>query len=247
MQQLVVRGLRVMRGLGVALLSAFLACALCVPVTSARAFEAASSPSPRLDYPLDDIARVLPPHAALPCDQPLVSYRGKLVRYAQPARVNVAFVPRLAAFEQVLIQQSVAWYGRAPRQLRHLGAQNCRRMRLYPDWVSEHALGNGIDIAGFDFGALSKSQVSPPGMPRSLRGGFGVSIDKHWKARGDAGVWHGRFLRSLAQALIDRPDIFRVLLGPAFPGHKNHFHFDCAPYRVVEIFEPGDAASPPPS
>jgi hypothetical protein len=35
---------------------------------------------------------------------------------------------------------------------------------------------------------------------------------------------------------VARDDIFRVLLGPAFPGHKTHFHFDVAPWRLVDIW-----------
>ena len=47
---------------------------------------------------------------------------------------------------------------------------------------------------------------------------------------------HRTFLRTLAQRIIDEPRLFRVALGPAWPGHRNHFHFDCAPYRLVEVF-----------
>lgn len=61
------------------------------------------------------------------------------------------------------------------------------------------------------------------------------SCDTRNGQRGVALV-HSRFLRELAQRLIARPDIFRTLLGPVWPGHKNHFHLDMALYRVVEIF-----------
>jgi BirA family biotin operon repressor/biotin-[acetyl-CoA-carboxylase] ligase len=39
--------------------------------------------------------------------------------------------------------------------------------------------------------------------------------------------------------LIGRDDVFRVLLGPGYPGHDTHFHFDMAPWRMVQIFEDG--------
>ena len=44
-------------------------------------------------------------------------------------------------------------------------------------------------------------------------------------------------LADLARRVIARPEVFRTVLGPAYPGHHNHFHLDCAPYRVVEVFE----------
>jgi hypothetical protein len=187
-------------------------------------------------YALDGLPRVLPEREPLPCDQPLVSYRGGQVRYRKAARVHEAFVPRLRAFEEVLVRIAIKHYGRAPSMMEHMGTHNCRRMRLYPTWVSEHALGNGIDVAGFDFAALPRAVSAPDGLPTALRRGFSVSVLEHWSSRSRLGAVHSAFLQDLAQALIERQDIFRVLLGPAYPGHKNHFHFDCAPYRVVEIF-----------
>ena len=132
-------------------------------------------------------------------------------------------------------------YGRAPRTLVHLGTHNCRRMRRYPDWVSEHALGNAIDLAGFDFGPLARGASLPEGLPRALRRGFSVRLEQHWNAARGAGAVHRRFLRVLAAKLIERRDLFHVVLGPAWPGHHNHFHLDSAPYRVVEVFREGEA------
>ncbi len=43
-----------------------------------------------------------------------------------------------------------------------------------------------------------------------------------------------RMARLLAERVIDRPDLFRVVLGPSYPGHTGHFHFDLAPYRLVK-------------
>ena len=47
---------------------------------------------------------------------------------------------------------------------------------------------------------------------------------------------HARFLDELARALVADKTIFRVMLGPGYPGHKDHFHFDMAPYRLVKIW-----------
>ncbi len=192
-------------------------------------------------YPLDEVTRVLDASEPMPCERgtpDLVSYTGQHLRYQKPLRVHPAFRAQLAAFEQMVKELAEAHYGRAPRRIVHLGSYNCRRMRRYPTWLSEHALGNAIDVAGFDFGPLAKGALVPSGMPRALARAFGVRMATHWNAR-DAGAWHATFLRTLAQQIIARPDIFRVILGPAWPGHKNHFHLDHAPYRVVEVFEAG--------
>jgi hypothetical protein len=188
-------------------------------------------------YALDAVPRVLSPGESLPCASgELVRYRGTRVRLARPGRVHPAFVPKLEGLEAIAEAVAIEVYGRAPRTLVHLGTQSCRRMRRYPDWVSEHALGNAIDVAGFDFAALPRGESLPSGVPASLRGGFKVRLDAHWHAARGADALHARFLRTLAQRLIERPDLFRVVLGPAFPGHHNHLHLDFAPYRVVEVF-----------
>jgi hypothetical protein len=200
------------------------------------------------DYPLDGIARVLDDGEDLPCaDQQLVVYRGTTIKMSKPARVHPAFAPKIAELEQIVAEVALPIYGRAPRTLVHLGTHNCRRMRLYPDWVSEHALGNAIDVAGFDFGPLPKQDLAPQALPRSLKRGFSVRLDQHWRAQRGAGATHSAFLRALALRLIRRPDLFRVVLGPAWPGHHNHFHLDFAPYRVVEVFKPGEVEAAQPT
>jgi hypothetical protein len=62
-----------------------------------------------------------------------------------------------------------------------------------------------------------------------------VRVDRHWNASGDAQVErHARFLHALTQALIAR-NVFRTLLGPAHPDHRDHFHFDMAPQHYVDL------------
>jgi hypothetical protein len=198
-----------------------------------------ASDLPQAAYPLDALPRILPERAPLPCETggvPLIPYRGELLRYQKPVQIHPAFRAQLAAFERIVAEVATQYYGRAPKTVVHMGGYNCRRMRLYPTWVSEHALGNAIDIAGFDFGPAARDATLPGELPRALRRAFQVRLVSHWNAKGVAHT-HGRFLRALAQAVIARPDVFHVVLGPAWPGHKNHFHLDHAPYRVVEVFE----------
>jgi hypothetical protein len=204
---------------------------------AARALAADAERDDLGSYPLDAMDRNVPRGQPLPCRAiELVTYRGEQIRYARPVQVHPAFRERLRAFDELVAETAVAHYGRAPAKLLHLGALNCRRIRLYPDWISEHALGNALDVAGFVFAPLPRAAALPEGLPRALRGRFEVKLDPHWDATRGAGAVHSAFLRDLARRLIARTDIFRAVLGPAWPGHKNHFHLDCAPYRMVEVF-----------
>src|SRR5690242_5843977 len=86
----------------------------------------------------------------------MVAYSGTSVRYAGPVLVDPAFRERLARFEEVVRGVAITAYGRAPRVVRHYGAFSCRTSRRRPGRVSEHALGNAIDVVGFDFAAARK-------------------------------------------------------------------------------------------
>ena len=201
----------------------------------------AQDEAPLDDYPLDSYSRTIPTRGKVPCPEvDLVTYRGDTIRYAGRLTVHPAFKARLALFEQVVKEVAIEVYGRAPTRIAHLGSFNCRRIRRFPDLISEHGLGNAIDVAGFDFAAQPKGAKLPPGVPAKLARGFEVRMKDHWNARGKVGAAHSRFLRLLAERLVARPEIFRVLLGPAWGGHDDHFHFDCADYRLVSIFEDQD-------
>jgi hypothetical protein len=219
-------------GRAAALCAALLASAYPLPSS------AADTESAKAADALDVQPRTLPEGEPLPCERAapaLVRYTGEQLRYQKPLQVHPLFRARLPAFERIVRELSERYYGRSPRKIVHLGAYSCRRMRRYPTWVSEHALGNAVDIAGFDFGPLPRRATAPAELPKRWRGGFEVRLERHWSATGASAV-HAAFLRELARALIARPDLFSVVLGPAWPGHHNHFHLDHAPYRVVEVF-----------
>ena len=193
-------------------------------------------------YPLDEISRRVPRRGPLRCpDVELVDYRGKHIRYTGLARVFVGFAKRLAKMEKVACDVGVEIYGRPPSRLQHMGTYACRRISAYPTWISEHALGNAIDLEGFDFGQAPRGGELPEGVPKALRGPFAVRLVRHWNGNHGYAELHARFLRTFARRLSARQDIFRVLLGPAFPGHHNHFHLDVAPWRIVDVFEDEEA------
>ena len=220
-------------------LSRLSAIAVLVTVQLTATTCAASADEPPLDdYALDSYSRTIPTRGKVPCPVvELVRYRGSVIRYARPLTVHPAFRDRLEKFEQVVKEVAIEVYGRAPTRIAHLGSYNCRRIRRFPHLISEHGLGNAIDVAGFDFGRAPRGSKLPEGVPAKLARSFEVRMADHWNSRGKIGSVHARFLRLLARRLIARPDIFRVLLGPAWPGHDDHFHFDCADYRLIAIFE----------
>jgi hypothetical protein len=187
-------------------------------------------------YGLDDVSRQVDPKGKLKCPElDIVRYKGDTVRYHKPVRVFTEFRDRLRLFEAIVEQTAIEVYGRAPRRIKHLGTYNCRRIRRYPDFLSEHALGNAIDVEGFDFGPARGKAERKAAPHRRLRRGFKVRVETHWDKTKGVDAIHAEFLRKLTDRLIERDDIFRVLLGPAFPGHHNHFHFDVSPWRIVEI------------
>lgn len=186
-------------------------------------------------YPLDDLPRELPATGRVVCpDVPKVTYRGDVMRYHKPVVVYEGFRDHLRRFEELVRDTAIEVYGRPPAVIRHLGTYNCRRIRRWPTFLSEHGLGNAIDVEGFDFGPAGRS--APTDLPPALRKAFRVRLEEHWSADRGAAALHARFLRLLAQRVIADDTLFRVVLGPAEPGHHNHFHLDMAPWRIVNVF-----------
>jgi hypothetical protein len=124
-------------------------------------------------------------------------------------------------------------YSRQPTAILVAASYGCRSVRGKQLRLSEHALGNAIDIAGFRFPPLTRGKSA--GVPPGLTEGFDVRVDQHWRGRGSAlGRRHSRFLHELTAALV-KHDTFRTLLGPAHRDHSDHFHFDMAPQHYVDL------------
>lgn len=192
----------------------------------------ADPPSP--EYPLDHVSRKVPMTGPMQCPPvELVSYAGEVVPFSKSAKVYVDFVDHLRRFETIVRDTSVEVYGRAPTSITHEGAYYCRRIRRWPYLISEHGLGNAIDVSAFEFARLSGPDAKD--VPARWRGKFRVSMSKHWTASGASEV-HREFLHLLARRVIDGDKLFRVILGPADPKHASHFHFDMAPFRIVNVF-----------
>jgi hypothetical protein len=187
-------------------------------------------------YDLDDIDRALGSGDRVVCHpQGLVEHRGQLLPYQGAVRVDPAFRERLVRFEHLVVDVATAVYGRAPARLRHFGAYSCRSTRNHAGRLSEHALGNAIDVIGFDFARARKNQPLAEGLPAELRGSFQVRVARHWTpdAKKPVAAVHARFLHELAARLGARSDVFRGMIGPSRSDHTDHLHLDMSPWRYV--------------
>lgn len=181
---------------------------------------------------LDQTERFLEPKTKVKCDpSALVVYHSKQLRYGVLAHPE--FVERLQRFEALVIEHSIAHYGRAPKRLLHKGAYSCRSQHARKERISEHALGNAIDVIGFELGALPRGAVAPVDMPRHLRRAVSVRVHLHWSPRSERDAYHARFLHTLTEAVRAHPEIFRGIVGPPRPRHHDHLHFDAAPWRYA--------------
>lgn len=172
-------------------------------------------------YALDERWRVVG-HGQLTCPEvALTEFSGEAIAFVPQAHVALPFRQRMAELERVVQEVSLEFYGRVPTAILVASSYDCRSVSGKNQRLSEHALGNAIDISGFRFGSPDPEAA------------FEVRVDRHWKASG-SDARHARFLRALTQALIAR-DVFRTLLGPAHPDHADHFHFDMAPHYYVDL------------
>ena len=182
-------------------------------------------------YALDGTSR----SASSECDPSvMVRYRSRTLRTSSGVRVHPAFAERIPELDRVAREVAVEFYGRPPRRMLTVGGYNCRSIRGRSDRISEHALGNALDVSGFDFAGLRRRDDAPDDLPRRLRRGFSVTVGHDWVRAGEVGAYHGRFLRTLVARLV-REDVFRVIYGPAHPGHTGHFHFDMSPFRWIHV------------
>jgi hypothetical protein len=187
-------------------------------------------------YELDAVERFLEdgqhPHCS---PESLVRHAGTYLRYKGSVQVDRAFRERLVRFERVVSDLALEMYGRPPLRIQHFGAFSCRSSRKRSQRLSEHALGNAIDISGFDFSRASAQQPLPADAPNGLRRPFQIRVARHWNADSDDAMTqrHRRFLHELASRLSARSDVFRGMIGPSQSDHTDHFHFDMSPWRYV--------------
>ena len=204
-------------------------------------------------YALDEIERDVTAGTPVTCPAEVAyqTYAGEQIKYSAPVSVATVFVPRLQAFERVVVELAREHYGRPPDRLIHFGARVCRAVRGSSSRLSEHALGNALDLAGFEWKRLPPAAARARSLAagtggRAGHGGaalaarkpeyddkaFTVTVQKHWSSLAEADQAHRRFLHALVDRVITQ-DIFRGVIGPGREGHANHVHFDQAPWSYA--------------
>ena len=195
-----------------------------------------SGPGADTAYALDGVSRLLRSNVTQPAcpSSGLLSYGGSRISFGGAAIVNASFRDRLERFEEVVNDVALMAYGRAPVRIRHRGAFACRSRRGQPLLLSEHALGNAIDVSGFDFApALVGTDPVQDTVPSTA---FSVTVARNWDATDDPiDARHARFLHSLIARLVARGDVFRGIITPKDAAHSDHFHFDMARRGYVRL------------
>jgi hypothetical protein len=130
----------------------------------------------------------------------------------QPAVMSCALASRLDDFERQVVQPAARQeFGRRVVRIDHLGSYSCRAMSG-GSRLSQHALGQAIDIAGFH---LSDGSV--------------VSVARDWNGPGPKRA----FLREVARRACQ---YFSVVLTPdSNADHYDHLHLDIGRDRQCSV------------
>lgn len=192
-------------------------------------------------YELDSVPRsATSSEPGITCHPELLQvYRGEAVRLEPPVSIAAPFQPRLARFEALVTEVGVRVYGRAPSRILNAGAYACRAVEHRQGRLSEHALGNALDVTGFRFPPLPAAAKTDggapaaprPALPRALERGFTLTVARDFGGGGrddEAAQKHREFFQALVAALRQQ-NIFRGMLGPADPRHQTHLHLDMGP------------------
>ncbi len=135
------------------------------------------------------------------------------IAWNRPAEMSCTLAARLDSFERDAVQPAAQrYFGRPVVLIRHFGAYSCRGENGGHKRLSQHALGNAIDIGSFELGD-----------------GTRIDVESDWRARGP----RRDFLRDIAKRACG---YFNVVLTPASDAlHHNHFHLDVGPYRLCSV------------
>ena len=135
------------------------------------------------------------------------------IAWNHPAEMSCSLATRLDSFERDIVQPAAQrYFGRPVVLIHHFGAFTCRNENGGHGRLSQHALGNAIDIGGFE-----------------LADGTRIAVETDWRGRGPRRA----FLHEVAKGACR---YFNVVLTPATDAlHRNHFHFDVGPYRLCSV------------
>lgn len=131
------------------------------------------------------------------------------IAWSRPAMASCALAARLYEFERGVVQPlATRYFGQPVQRIHHLGTYACRNERGGRR-LSQHALGQAVDITAFE-----------------LADGNLVSVARHWRGGGAA----AGFLHEVARRACGS---FSVVLTPnSDAAHHDHFHLDIGPHTL---------------
>jgi hypothetical protein len=138
------------------------------------------------------------------------------IRYSTSPKMTCQMALALPQFERIVQEEAERHFGKSVVKIRQRGTYNCREIKAYPGWVSQHSFANALDVSEF-----------------TLKGGKVITVEDHYGREEVApDKDESRFLRAVAHRLYDE-DVFSSVLTPRFDrAHRNHFHFDMASFRT---------------
>lgn len=130
--------------------------------------------------------------------------------YSPPLVVDCSLAAALPTIEAVIQDEANRHLGSPITKVTTLGSYSCRNVRGWKERISQHALGNAIDLASFQ--------------PKK---GKAASVVRDYKRGGaEPTSKEGVFLGAVFRRLWSDADITRVL-GPDWDAaHRDHFHID---------------------
>jgi hypothetical protein len=132
------------------------------------------------------------------------------ITYAGPLMIDCSLALALPAIEKVIQEEAVKHLGEPITRITTLGSYSCRSVRGWRERISQHALGNALDMAAFSTKAGSKASVMRD---------YEIGVEAPSTPR-------GRFLRAIYRRLWSEGGVTRVL-GPEWDAaHRDHFHLD---------------------
>lgn len=171
-------------------------------------------------YELDGRSRVAVPDAGCP-EVVLIDRVGEGAPWRPALRIHAAFEPSVRALEDVIAESARDVYGREPTRLLSGSSYRCTTVRRRPERISEHALGNAIDLRGIELARADGTNET-------------ITVGDHWTATEGQGVMHARFFRLVVTRALER-GIFRGVIGPPARDHHDHLHFDRGPSSFVDV------------
>ena len=132
------------------------------------------------------------------------------VKYNRPPHVSASFAVKLAAFEATVQEVAGIWFNQRVARIEHLGTYVCRSVAGANGRISQHAIGNAIDISAF---------VLKNGVRVSVKRDFVLANQPVQKAA-------QHFLREVVERLREE-GTFGVVLTPDWDAsHRDHLHLD---------------------